>query len=113
MRLSKFKVTPKAKRPATKENKCTYCNQPIGNFHKEDCVCISKKIKLKVTIEYETDCPADWDKNQIEFHRNEGSWCADNCLSEIEEYIESKGICLCSNADFEYIEDIGDAYLDE
>jgi len=66
-----------------------------------------------MTIEYEVDVPSRWGKENIEFHRNEGSWCADNGLDELQELAEKKG-CLCETSVFyEYIKDSSEPYLDE
>ena len=82
-------------RPAGKPDECFYCNQKVGTPHKEDCVCVYKKVKIKYTYEIEIEVPFDWDKEQIEFHRNEGSWCADNSIRELEEIAEQENSCLC------------------
>ena len=65
--LSQFMVTEKAKRPASKEQQCFYCQQPIGGRHKVDCVLVSKRVKIRMTVEYEIEVPADWDEDLIEF----------------------------------------------
>ena len=81
-------------RPAGKPNECFYCNQKVGTPHKEDCVVVYKKVKVKYSYEIEIEVPYGWDKEQIEFHRNVGSWCADNSVDELQELIE-EGNCLC------------------
>ena len=66
-----------------------------------------------MTIEYEVKVPSHWDKGNIEFHRNEGSWCSDHGIEELQRLAEEKG-CLCStNVFYEYIKDSGEPYLDE
>jgi len=49
--MDKFIVTEKAMRPASKdmgvEGQCFYCQKKIGMHHKDDCVLITKKIKIK------------------------------------------------------------------
>lgn len=108
-----FIVTEKAQRPADPNSgKCFYCRQPIGAPHKADCVLINKKVKVRMIVEYEVEVPADWDKQQIEFHRNDGSWCSDNALYELGKLSEQNG-CLCSVMEFECLNDQGEPYLDE
>lgn len=109
--VSPFVVTEKAQRPANMNGKCFYCHQKIGDKHKVDCVLVKKKVKvkMKLEVEYEVEVPADWDKDQIEFHRNEGSWCANNALEELEN-LEG---CLCDDAEFEYMEDTSTPFLGE
>lgn len=110
-----FIVTEKAQRPGDmdgKSGKCFYCREEIGKPHKQTCVLLKKKVKVKATIEYEVDVPASWDVDQIEFHRNEGSWCADNMLDELEKLAKDEG-CLCACAVFECDSSDGEAYLSE
>lgn len=109
----KFIVTEKSQRPAQKDlGKCFYCHQPIGSEHKSDCVLIMKKVKVRMTIEYEVEVPADWSKEMVEFHRNESSWCAGNAIAELESLGDGNE-CLCGVATFECLDDNGEAYLSE
>lgn len=107
----KFIVTKKAQRPANMNGKCFYCHQPIGSYHKSDCVLIVKKVKVKLVINYEVTVPAHWDKSNVEFHRNLGTWCSSNLIEELKK-IDKKG-CLCPLAEFEYLEDTGKPMLKE
>jgi hypothetical protein len=61
-----------------------------------------------MTVEYEIEVPAYWDKHAIEFHRNESSWCAGNALDELKAINDG---CLCPVTEYEYIEDAGEPYL--
>jgi hypothetical protein len=70
-------------RPAGKPDQCFYCGEKIGKLHKKDCVCRVKEVDVR-----------SWDKQAIEFQRNDGSWCADNGLEDIVEYANKKG-CSC------------------
>ena len=99
-----FTVTEKAQRPANMNGRCFYCGQMIGADHREDCVLIHKKVKVRMIVEYEIKVPAHWDKELIEYHRNEGSWCASNAIDELEAAFgdESKR-CMCDAAKFEYV----------
>lgn len=110
-----FIVTERAMRPASPDHACFYCKQPIGMEHKSTCVLIHKKVRVRLTIEYEVEVPADWDAHMIEFQRNEGSWCADNLIRELETLAEARG-CLCSldpPPAFEMIADSDTHYLSE
>jgi len=110
--MNKFYVTPKAKRPASNKDECFYCQERIENFHKNDCVLINKKVKMKMTIDFEMEVPNHWDKDMMEFHKNESSWCCSNVIDQILEIDEKEG-CLCSVCEFEYVEDMSEAFLDE
>ena len=107
----RFIVTEKAQRPADMNGHCFYCQQPIGSAHEDDCVLVKKRVKVRMTVEYEVEVPARWDKEQIEFHRNEGSWCSDNALAELEE-LEGDG-CLCPITEFEYLGGDSEPFLGE
>jgi len=108
----KFEVTLKSKRPASNKNECFYCESKIGEFHKDDCVLIKKKVKVKAIIEYEIEVPHHWNKDMIEFSRNEGSWCASNIINELKE-IDKKNGCLCNIIKYKLIKDSKKIFLDE
>lgn len=95
-------VSRLAMRPASDKEECFYCHQPIGSEHHPDCVLIKKKVMVRMTVEYEVKVPAHWDKHMIEFHRNDGSWCADNALDELAEIGGGDG-CLCHCTHFDYL----------
>lgn len=110
-----FEVTEKAMRPAGRgARQCYYCQAPIGEHHRPDCVLVMKKVRVRLTVDYEIGVPASWDKYAIEFHRNDGSWCSDNAVTELQALTadENQG-CLCSRASFKYLESVGDEYLNE
>lgn len=58
-----------------------------------------KTVIVRMTVEYPVDVPSDWEKYDIEFHRNEGSWCASNAIDELQEL----GDCICSYTEFAYV----------
>lgn len=89
-------------RPAGNPDECLYCRQKIGQPHGSECVCVTKRVKLRYTIEIETDLPHSWDKDMIEFHRNESSWCTDNLIDELQEYVD-EGQCLCLSSECEFV----------
>lgn len=77
-------------RPAGPQDECLYCSQKIGQPHGPECVTVNSKVrfgvycnnhKVGVWRSYE---PHGWTAQQHEFHKNEGSWCADNALHAIE-----------------------------
>ena len=108
-----FIVTEKAQRPARMDGRCFYCLQPVGDTHLADCMLINKKVTVKLTIEYEVEVPAHWDKHNVEFHRNDSSWCANNLMGELEELSKKNG-CLCwSGVKFTCLGNDSEPYLDE
>lgn len=110
--LSDFDVTENAMRPASDKRECFYCHQGIGAKHQAHCVLIRKTVKVRVVVEYEVDMPSSWDAQQIEFHRNEGSWCADNMIGELERFMGDDG-CLCPITQFKHLEDVSGPHLEE
>jgi hypothetical protein len=95
-------VKEDAIRPAGSQDRCLYCNRALGAEHKPDCVMRNKTVVIKAIIEYVVEVPEHWDKEQIEFHRNLGSWCSSNFVDEINELEEKIG-CLCSHTNFKYV----------
>lgn len=122
--MSNFKVTEKAMRAGSDEKQCFYCQEPIGGLHKDDCVLVKKKILSKVTIVFEDEMPADWNKVGIEFKYNDSSSCMDNFIGHILNAVDKCG-CFCTYSlgeevcydgdpvKFEYIKDLSGPYLDE
>lgn len=107
-----FKVTEKAMRPASSERCCFYCGQAVGGIHKDSCVLINRKVKVKVSFEMIFNEPASWDKEQIELVRNGGSWCIDNALDDICLKSEEDG-CSCGFGSLEVLELTDNVFLEE
>ena len=94
-------------RPAGRPDECFYCKSKIGSRHAKDCVVVKKKVKIKYIFEIDVDVPHFWTKENIEFHRNESSWCAENALEEISIAANSEGYsCCCHIFEAEYLKDI-------
>lgn len=111
--MTAFIVTPAAARPAGRPDRCFYCHRPVGDTHDEDkCALVKRKVRVRMTVEYDIDAPVHWDQAQIEFHRNDGSWCADNALDELAAQSERAG-CLCPHTRFEYVREMGEPFLRE
>ena len=103
--MKKFIVTKEDERPAGKgSGHCFYCPSKIGEEHAKECVLRKRKVIIRLAVEYPIEVPESWTKEQIEFHRNESSWCKDNALDELKEFIKQNG-CLCDKADIEYVEE--------
>ena len=85
-------------RPAGNPDECLYCQQKNGQPHKKDCVAVHRRVFVRYSYEIEIEVPAFWTARDIEFHRNESSWCADNTIDDVKKFMdkrESKGGCLC------------------
>lgn len=96
-------------RPARQDGTCFYCRQELGTPHKEECVIWTKTVRVRVTVEYDIEVPRTWDKDMIEFHRNEGTWCADNMVAELEEQVGRYAVddyqpCMCGTTKYEVID---------
>jgi hypothetical protein len=81
-------------RPLGKKNKCFYCNREVGSPHKRECVVLSRKVKVKYSYDLEIEVPWHWTQEDIEYHRNASSWCADNSIEELEKAAKEH-TCLC------------------
>ncbi len=104
MRAKSWKVTNFAVRPAGKLDECFYCNEKLGNEHKSDCVIRRKTVAVDVTFRMVRVVPDYWLKEQIEYQLNNGRFCMDNILDELNDLSERLG-CLCEVAKSEFIRD--------
>lgn len=97
-------------RPAGEPDRCFYCHRQVGEFHKDGCVMITKPVKIKATLYCEIDVPQHWDKERIEYHFNDGTWCADNLLNRLNRELEERGtdFCLCPYSKIEVIDNYKD-----
>lgn len=111
---TELKVTPYAARPAGRPDECFYCHRKLGENHISDCVLIRKKVKIRLTVEYDVSVPFHWDASAVDFHRNGSSWCVDNCIDELKALAPKDG-CLCryDGLRFEYIEDTSGPFAEE
>lgn len=80
-------------RPAGKPGECFYCWKSVGEMHEFDCVIPQKKVRVRFSIDYEVSVPFSWNKRNIEFHRNESSWCQLNGWREILNVRRQTGCC--------------------
>lgn len=113
MGKTKFMVTDQAKRPASPADKCFYCQSPVGDFHDERCVLVLRKVRLSVTFVVDADVPAFWEVDDIEFHRNESSWCQSNILEDISAQFPDDDECLCGRITIGVDSMSEDVYLGE
>jgi len=57
-----------------------------------------------MTVEYDMELKTDMTKDEIEFQLNEGTWCANNAIAELQEMIDKDDApCLCPVAEFEVV----------
>lgn len=89
------------RRPAAPDKPCFYCSTTVEGEHLHGCVIPHRTVVVRMVTEYVVDVPKDWDKQQIEFHRNDGSWCIHNDIKKMAESDE----CWCQCTEFEYIRD--------
>lgn len=109
-----FVVSVKAMRPASDKRECFYCQQPIGENHKVDCVLIRRTVKVHMAIEFEREEPFSFGKELIEFGMNESSWCQSNILDELKRYAEKRqNGCMCGMCTFVVLEMHDDIHLNE
>jgi len=95
-------------RPAGGDDKCFYCKAVVGSPHAKDCVIVQKKIRVRHTIGIDVLVPHHWNEDRIDFHFNDGSWCADNLLADVKEYLGSIAGCLCGDHECEFVKVVDD-----
>lgn len=103
---SLFRVTEAATRSVGRQDACFYCGRAIGNYHAIDCATVRRTVTVKATITYEIEAPSTWTPEDIEHHRNEGSWCSSNIVYEIQDLVgEGEEIerCICRMVKYEYV----------
>lgn len=105
MRRSSWPVAPNDASMSDRA-KCRHCGAPLGAEHVADCVCRQRTVVVCMAIEYVIEVPEHWDADNIEFHRNESSWCAGNAQSELDalfEYTKENGDCVCLLTKYSYV----------
>lgn len=98
-------------RPAGPPDECFYCQARVGQPHGEKCGVVTKLIRARYIIDVDLRVPYSWDKDRFEFHRNDGTWCANNAVNEIEAHIQAEpindvssvGTCLCHRFKAEFV----------
>lgn len=104
MKREDWTITETSARPMGNQDECFYCKTRIGKQHKEDCVIRSKTMVMNFTIRTVISVPEFWDDDQIEFHYNNGSWCADNLLRELQARSDDSR-CMCGITEAKVIRD--------
>ena len=84
---------------------CHYCHQAIEGGHRFDCVCLRRSVVIQMTVEYVVSEVRAANPAGIEFHRNDGSWCAANDFKSLVEASSppNSGHCGCGQARFKFI----------
>jgi hypothetical protein len=74
-------------------------------------VVVKRRVRLRYIIEVDVDVPHSWTAADIEQHRNDSSWCADNAIDDIDRHTShlAEGEeaefteCLCSRFRAEFV----------
>lgn len=77
-------------RPAGPPDRCFYCGVQVGEEHAAQCVIRLRTVVVAMEIEYVVSVPEDWDADTIYFHRNEGSWCSNNGMAELDRVMRHR-----------------------
>lgn len=60
-------------------------------------------VVVEETIQLVVQYPKDFTVDNIEFARNDGSWCSSNISSEIEEQVTEMSCNMCSTHSSKFI----------
>ncbi len=69
----------------TKENTCFYCHVAVGGQHGGECPLRTRRVRVRVALEFDYDVPECWDDDMAGFHLTESSFCFDNVIQELLE----------------------------
>lgn len=97
-------VTQNSTRPNGEPDRCFYCGRMIGEEHKTDCVIRSKTVVVDFTFKTVLAVPEYWNEEQINYHYNDGTWCADNILYDLLERASDVD-CSCRICETKYVKD--------
>lgn len=102
MKRDNWPVEQEGIRPAGPPDACFYCKTPLGSQHTEMCVVRVRTVVVEFKVEMLVTIPETWTQEQIEFHYNDGSWCATNVIAFMEEQDERLG-CLCNTVEAAFL----------
>ncbi|WP_143322725.1 hypothetical protein [Clostridium sp. HBUAS56010] len=105
MKRENWTVTETSTRPAGEPDRCFYCGRLLGEQHKDDCVIKSKTVVVDFTVRTVLSVPESWDENQINYHYNDGTWCADNLLNELDNRNNMTQRCLCDITSAKFVKE--------
>ena len=66
--LSRYEVTEKSVLVCDDGLICSYCEQGLGSYHKNDCDHICKDVKIRAAIEYDINVPGTWSENDVKMY---------------------------------------------
>ena len=102
MKRTNWTVSEYSARPAGRSDQCFYCHSEIGAQHKEDCVIRERTVNVDFVVHTVISVPETWDEDQINWHYNEGTWCASNLLTILANR-DDDDRCLCDITEAKYI----------
>lgn len=73
----------------------------------------TRTVRVRATVEYDLEVPEDWTNKDIEFHRNEGTYCSDRIVEELQSQVGTEDLryvdegyrpCMCGLTHFEVLD---------
>lgn len=89
-------------RPAGQPDECFYCSAAVGDHHDPNCVMRARTVVLRYSFNVVVAVPEHWTPEQVEFHRNDSSWCADNAI-HAEFTQRREDACWCPDFRAKYV----------
>lgn len=97
-------------RPAGDPGECFYCRREIGEEHAWECAIPTRRVRLRATVEWETEVPRSWDADTIRFVTREKA-CVQNLAREIGKFAdrldaEQPNYCVEDHPVVEYLGEV-------
>lgn len=105
MRRGSFLVADDGSTPGRPLVACFYCRARVGQEHGAGCVMRRRTVVLRATVEFVARAPEDWDAEMVRFYYQDGTWCASNLPSMIEEHLgpDEDHRCICASTTVEFV----------
>ncbi len=96
-------------RPGGSPDRCCYCQSKVGAPHGDECVVVTKTVRVVYSFTLDIQVPHHWQQDDVESHRNESSSCANDAIVEVAEFFDGsddENPCACHSFECEYVDTV-------